>query len=736
MTTADEPPRTEHITHETIENALTRHVAVLQASPLIHGKARALLEDVAFHHLTHPFAAALAKTVESHRIDDSEDGHELRRLLTDGGVIALRGGTIQFIPVEVGDYLAACRVVRRFPGGPRTWQPWCKNYLHPQDEWPWPDSGTALYQAELWWRKARSKTRRQLDALLHQKHREHNVHFVATLLYRSQVVDDELRARTVEILLAQLTEKRSLEKWRTTLASLDLLEPRQTVTALERLAGPDSGASPLRRLDAVDELSQRDPERGKSAVHTLAATLAPKPTSAPDECLQVAQTIQQRDAELGSAAIRDLARNRNMGDWQTKAARLTGDLALWAELVGERRGVSDPERLDLLAGLAEEDQVKAVRAADRFWETATLETTLVHIAELIRKYDREAALRQAEKTAWPAQREIAGPVRLSAVHLIGELVPSRLFTELARLSREVPDEETQFKAATDIVDAGGPVTALYDLAANRVKSRDRRLRAARRIALGHPDSGGRLLVLIAEGYPATDPEMLKVLFEAHALASSPAAKALEAIARDRRRPASFRILAVGERVFDKKKTLELYVYIATTEQKSEEARTAARKVLLMNQDEGEALMAQLATTFKANPETRLGFALEAGARGKDHLYQLGLRTPSTELQLKAGSALFRIDAKKGTEVLVKTARTRWGGESRVQAACLLPAEQALDELGRIARDQDREPVRVEAGIKALEIDDKRGKEILRELARCRISASSRRRIEQLLGPAG
>lgn len=714
-----------------MEKAVARHVAVLEASPLVNGKARALLEDVAFHHLERSFANALAKTVAAHRIDDSPKGDELLRLLIDGEVIAEQGGMIRLVPGDVGDYLAACRVVRRLPRGPIMLLPWHRKFLRPKDMWPWPDSGTALYQAELWWHEAQPRTRRRLNVLLRRKHRDPNVHFVAALLHRGEVIADDLRARTVEILLEHLADEgRPIGKWRATLTALELLEPRQAFEALERLAEPRSHtASALRRFAAVDELTKRDPERGGRGLRTLATTL----TGDPHEKMDVAEMIRQRDDELGAVAFRCLADDRHMGDLRTRAAKVTGDLALWADQVGEGRGISDPERLRLLAELADADEVMAVRAAERFAETATLETTPVEIAQFVRKFDQETALRLADEIAWSTRREVAGPVRRSAVHLIGELVPTRRFTDLARLSREVPDEETQFNAATDIVDAGGPITALHDLAANPKKSRDRRLRAARRIAQVDRDSGGRLLVVIAKSYQATDPEQLKILREAHPLAPSPAAKALEDIARDTHRPASFRIRAVEIGVFDKNKTIELYTHIATNTRNEEDARTAARKVLGMDQGKGEELMARLANKFTANPEFQFSLALDAGARAKTVLHQLGLRTPSIELRLKAGAALLDVDKRLGTEVIIKIARTRRGGETRILAACLLPTKQALDELGRIAHDQDRETVLVEAGVKAMEIDDERGRKILRDLAGSRrISPHTRKKIEQIL----
>jgi hypothetical protein len=48
----------------------------------------------------------------------------------------------------------------------------------------------------------------------------------------------------------------------------------------------------------------------------------------------------------------------------------------------------------------------------------------VKIAKAIRKQTPEVALRIADEVAWPTRCQITGAVRLSAVLLIGELVPT------------------------------------------------------------------------------------------------------------------------------------------------------------------------------------------------------------------------------------------------------------------------------------------------------------------------
>lgn len=710
---------------------MARHVTAVAASPLVNGKARHFLEEVAFRCLDRPFPAALARAAAAHRLDDTAEGDSLHRLLTDVGVVARQDGRIRFVPDGVGDYLAASHVVRRHPRGPNVLHPH-RRFLRPGTTWPWQDSETALFQVALWWPVAETAMRKRLKVLLSRKHCDPNVHFVAALLHRGLVTANDLREQTVEILQEHLADDgREIGAWRTTLGALQLLEPQQTADALERLAQPRSrAASSLRRFDAVDELTSRDPVRGERSLRLLAETL----TGDRYERLEVARMIRQRDTALGDRAFRCLAEAQDMGDLRVEAAKLTGDLALWAELVGGERGISDAARLKLLAELADADKAEAVTAAERFSRTATAETTPVEIAKAIRKLDPEAALRTADGVAWPTRREVSGPVRRAAVHLIGELVPARRFTDLDRLSREAPDEETQFNAAADIVEQGGPVTALHDFAANPKKSRDCRLLAARKVGKVDRNSGGRLLVDIARSYKPTDPDQLALLREAHALAPSPAAKALEDIARNERRPASFRIRTVELGVFDKNKTIELYWHIATTTRDKEAARTAARKVLGMNQDTGEQLMARLAKKFTADPAFQLSLAREAGSRGKTLLHHLGLHTPSMELRLKAADALLDVDQKLAAEVINKIVRKHRGGEVRIRAACLLPDKQALEALRHIVDDQDHEDVLFAAGVKAVEIDKERGKRMLRDLSESRrVSPRTREKIRKVLG---
>lgn len=711
-----------------LEAAVGRHVTAVGASPLLNGKARPFLEEVAFRCLERPFPAALARTAAAHRLDDPE-GTSLHDLLSDGGVVAEHDGGIRFVPDGVGDYLAACHVVRRHPRGPSVLHPHRK-FLRPHATWPWQDSETALFQVALWWPVAETKMRKRLNDLLSRRHCDPNVHFVAALLHRGLVSADDLREKTVEILRQHLAEdRREIGAWRATVGALELLEPQQTAAALESLAQQRSRRA-LRRLDAVDELTERDPVRGKHNLGLLAKSLA----GDRHERLEVAKMIGQRDTELGEVAIRRLADAQDMGDLRVEAAELTGDLALWAKLVGDEGGISDEARLRLLAALVKADKAAAVTTAERFAETVTDEATPVEIARTIRKVDPQAALRMADAIAWPTRREVPGPVRRAAVHLIGKLVPARRFADLDRLSREVPDEETQFNAAADIVEQGGPSTALHDFAANPKKSRDRRILAARGVGKVDTDSGGRLLVAIAKSYKSTDPAQLKVLREAHALAPSPAAKALEDIARDERRPASFRISTVELGLFGKNKTIELYEHIAITTRDKEDARTAARKVLVMNQDTGEQLMARLAKKFTADPAFQVSLAREAGTRGKTLLHQLGLHTPSIELRLEAAAALLDIDRRLATEVINKIVRTRRGGEIRVRAACLLPDKQALEALRHIVDDQDHEDVLVTAGVRAMEINKDLGKRMLRGLSESRrLSPRTRDKIRKLVG---
>lgn len=712
-----------------LEAAVMRHVTAVEASPLVNGKARPLLEEIAFRGLELDFTDALTRAAAANLLDEAEQGAALHRLLLERGVVTERGGVTRFVPDGVADYLAAWYVVRKHPRGPSLWRP-LRKFLRPLTTRQWPDGETQLYQVALWWPYAEPAMRKRLSVLLSRRHCDPNVHFVAELLHRRLVSADDLRVKTVEILHEHLAQPgREIDAWRATVSTLHLLEPAQAVDALERLGRLRTGSS-VRRLDAVDELAKHDSVRAEQVLRVLAETLS----GTPHERLEVAQTIRQRDEDLGDRALRGLADAPDMGDLQAEAAQLTGDTKLWAAKIGGDRTISDAARLRLLAALADADPALAIPAAEQFASTTSAEQTPVEVAKAIRDVDADVALRIADDVAWPTGRKIGGPVRLAAVHLIGELVPSRRFSDLARLSREVQDEETQLKAALDIVEQGGPIIALRDFAASSRKDRDRRIKAARGVAKVDRRVGGRLLVDIAKDYKPTDPGQLALLSKAHALAPAAAAAALEEIARDTRRPPAFRIRTIELGVFDKAKALELCQHIATTTSDKEAARTAARKVVGMNQDVGEQLMARLASKFTADRAFQLNLALEAGARGKTVLRQQALRAGPTDPRLKAAAALLDVDRKLGTEVINKIVRTARGGQIRVRAACLLPDKHALEALLYIVGDQDHDDVLTEAGEKAVELNEERGKWALRDLvAKRRLSPRARDRVRTILG---
>lgn len=116
-------------------------------------------------------------------------------------------------------------------------------------------------------------------------------------------------------------------------------------------------------------------------------------------------------------------------------------------------------------------------------------------------------------------------MRRATVHLIGELVPTRRFLDLDWLSRDdTAGVKTRLKAAVDIIDRGGPVTALYDFAVNPKMDRGHRLRAARKVGKVDRGLGGRLLVFIAQSYRPTNPDQVTLLCEATHSPPSPLPK--------------------------------------------------------------------------------------------------------------------------------------------------------------------------------------------------------------------
>lgn len=719
VATADEPPRggddpAPSGEVASLEVVAQRHVTALAASSLVGNKARVFLEEIAFRCLDRPFPVSLAQAAAEHRLDDSARCGPLQRLLVDVGVVARDDDKVRFVPDAVGDYLAAYHVFRRHPGGPTLMHPHHR-FLKPRAMWPWQDSETALFLVALWWPGAETVTRKKLDNLLGRKHCDPNVHFVAALLHRGLVCADDLRGRTLEILHGHLDDGvRKIGLWRTTVTTLYLLEPQQAVDGLERLVQfPNRTVSPRRRFDAVDELTEHDPQRGGRNLRLLAETL----TGTPRERLDVAVLIRDRDTELGDRLIRSLVDARDMGDLRAGAARLTGDHTLWARLVGDGCGVSDTARLTLLAELADADPTLTVAAAERFVDTANDETTPLKIARTIRGPAPEVALRIAGEVAWPTRRRFTGPVRLDAVRLIGELVPTRLVPDLDRLSRDdTAGVETRLEAAGEIVERGGPVTALCDFAMDPRVDRDHRGLAARKVATVNRELGGRVLVFIAQSYGPTDPDQLMLLRDAHALAPAPAAEALRDIVQDGQRPGSFRMRAVELGVFTKAEAIGHYRVIATTTADKDDAYEAARRVVGMHQDIGEQLMACLAMRFAADQVFQLGLAQEAGIHGTSVLNQLALHAWSIELRLNAADTLLPSNQKLAYVALDKIVKTRGAGGIRIDAACRFPVDQALEALRYIVYDQDHEDVRFMAGVRAMEINEPYGRQLLLALA--------------------
>jgi hypothetical protein len=154
----------------------------------------------------------------------------------------------------------------------------------------------------------------------------------------------------------------------------------------------------------------------------------------------------------------------------------------------------------------------------------------------------------------------------------------------------------------------------------------------------------------------------------------------------------------------------------------------------MNQDLGEQLMARLASKFTSDRAFQLSLALEAGARGKPVLRQQALQAGPIALRLKAVAALLDVDRKLGAEVIDKIVKTRRGGQIRVRMACLLPDKQALEALLHIVGDEDHDDVLIEAGERAVELNEERGKRALRDLvAKRRLSPRARDKVRKILG---
>jgi hypothetical protein len=124
---------------------------------------------------------------------------------------------------------------------------------------------------------------------------------------------------------------------------------------------------------------------------------------------------------------------------------------------------------------------------------------------------------------------------------------------------------------------------------------------------------------------------------------------------------------------------------------------------------------------------------EAGTYVTRAMMDLACTAQSDTVRLQAALELWTIGKKKEAKpVLQKLAKKRGAGTVRIDAALALP--EAVDELIAITEDhREKETVRVDAGVKAKEKDEERGRQALRKLADDRkISETTRKKVLQHL----
>ncbi|GHF50273.1 hypothetical protein FHX82_003871 [Amycolatopsis bartoniae] len=719
MTAHDETPA-EIVELERVVQAAVEEMS--KSDYLDPSGARELLAETAHHRAfvssstsMVDIAAGAKRFTWPPELNEAQRRETVGRLLGGCGIIVEYAGDFRFARPEVEAYLAAWQVVRRHPRGPRRWDPRTWKYLAPQPTWPWPGSEVHLFLAALWWPGARTAVERQLARLLHERYRDPNVHFVLELVRRNLLPGSDLGPRTARLLREALTGDRLDEQdWANTAGWLHQLDPENAVAELETIVRfPLPGTSDRRRLLATTWLLKHVPDRGRGSLEILAANLC----GPPPERFEVARAIADLDPALGVRVLLQLANTPDMHDLRADAAIASGRPGVMAELVEHGRGLSDEARLRLISELLTRDRARGVAAAQRFAATAAAATRL-RVAELLKPHDAREALRIANAVAWPPDSVVDGGTRFGAVILIGKIDPAKAIPALEQLSAtaSVP-AEIRLDAATYIVtEHQGPVTALVKLAQATDVSRTHRARAAQQAGRIEPETGARLLVALAESAPL-DSSRLDLLKKAHALHPKFAAETLAKLAGNRRAPGRLRIQAVdlAGPALGKPRRLALYSEIAATAD-DETALAAARKVLAADPGQGRRLMAALAARTTASFPYRLAAAQEAGREAMGSLRELSTTARPETLRLEAAQALAKFDqssAKSALKGLVK----RNQGQIRIDAALSLTGTSAVDALTRIACDRhEKDTFRLEAALEAKKLEQKRGRQLLRDLA--------------------
>lgn len=667
-------------------------------------------------------------------LDEAEKPTIIAGLLGDCGLLVADKADFRFADDTVHEYLAACHVVRRQPGGPRIWDqhPW--RYLAPQENWPWRDAAVNLFVAALWRQNARSRVDRRLRKLLSPRNRQPNIRFVIELVRRDLLPESDLPERTVAILDAELVDgKQDEQRWRAMAEAMRALDPEHANAKLEDVfRNPPGTIDSARRFAAVDELAKHDPARWARNLRFL----SDNPTGTPEENLENAALIAARDAGEGVRARRLLANTPDMGESRVDAALHVGSPELLAELIEHPRGLSDAGRLKLSAELLKLEPDTAVAAMVTFARAAREPNTPLRLAELIQPYQPNTSLLLADEVAWPVEKEIDSQVRLRAVLLIGEIDSGQAITTLHRLSGDPSvTGEVRLTAAKRIAEDGGPITALVELTEDTELERDYRVDAARVVGILEPETGARLFIAIATTRAPTSHGDLTLLEEAYRLSPATTEGALAEVANSSRVKGPIRVEAVeiASQTFTRSRKITLFTTIATTSDTAT-ALTAARKVAMLDSAAGQLLMGTLARQGKTDVTFQLTAALEAGIHAVPVLTNLAQAGKDDTVRLKASRGLYDVDKARGIPALQALVKKSGAGDVRIDAALSLPKKLATDALIVIAGDPgDADEIRFGAAVKAMDFNEKLGREALRELGEAEnVSKATRDKVRRQL----
>lgn len=722
---------------EAAEQAVRDCVDRIEGTPyLTAGMALVFLEELAQAHAEH--GPRPVSTVAASRRLIWPAGKSLPdrqaaivALLTESGIVTVAHGESRFVSADARRYLHARHIVRHHPKGAR-WLSRASKYLQPRQQWTEDDAGLARFLVVLWWPNAQSAVVRQLGKLLDEPHRYPNLLLVADLCARGRLSGSGLPDRTTTILRAEVaTATRSETAWQAMVAALYSLDPATAVHELEHaVRSPGPTMTVTRQFTAVTELTRHDSAYGAMNLEYLADHL----WGEPDDQVAVAVRIAAVDHDLGVRTLTRLARGPDLGGSRVDAALAVDSPPLWGELIQDG-ALADDGRLRVLTGLLERDQEAGLAAVPSFVATVHDERTRLDIGGLVTRLAPALAWQLAHDVAWTTGRQVDDWVRLDGVLLLGTLDPAQACTQLERFSAwPALADEVRVRAAITVVEQGGRPTALVTIAHADDVSRYCRADAAKKLGDLDRKLGAAAYIAIAATCAPTDQSRLDHLRAALALHAEPAARALTAMAEDKRFPVHLRVEAVttAQPAVPRSRQIQLYSTIVQTATNNDSAMAVARKVTGMDLDAGQRLMATLAQR-NMPMDLRLEAAEAAGRHGKHALIDLAQRRHPAPVRYAAAKALAGIDPKTSDKLFTELARTRGIGRVRITAALELPQSKRIDYLSGIVNDdREHEDVRYAAGLTVMERDPGTGRQLLTALAGSRVSRRMRYRIVNLL----